>query len=91
MDNLMIPDTFTIGEKHTYFKSTHYKFIENDKIEEGTLLNTTYDNLDPSDYRLEKCGGNSFKTLEHTQIHIFYLDSEENAGDEDYVLFERDV
>ena len=38
MGNNMCPYTFAVGEKYTYFISTHYKFIENDKIEEGTLL-----------------------------------------------------
>ena len=92
MGNNMIPYTFAIGEKHTYFISTHYKFIGNDKIvEEGTFLNTTSGNLDPFDYHLQKCGENSFKTLEHTQIHSFYLDSEENTQDEDDVLVEEEV
>ena len=35
--NNMIPYTFAVGEKYTYFLSSHYKFIENDKIEEGTF------------------------------------------------------
>ena len=68
MGNNKIPYTFAIGEKNTYFISTHSKFVENDKIEEGTLLNATNDNLDPFDYHLKKCSGNSFITLEHTQI-----------------------
>ena len=33
----MIPYTFAVGENYTYFLSSHYKFIENDKIEEGTF------------------------------------------------------
>ena len=68
MGNNMIPFTFAIGEKYTYFISTHYKLIENDETEEGNLLNTTNNNLDPFDYHLEKCGENSFKTLERTQM-----------------------
>ena len=87
----MIPYTFAIGENYTNFVSTHNKFIENDKIEEGTLLDTTNGNLDPFDYHLGKCGENPFKTLEHTQIHSFYLDSDENVEDEDDVLVEEDV
>ena len=42
-------------------------------------------------YSIEKCGIDSFKTLEHTQIHSFYLDSEENAEYEDDVWVEEDV
>ena len=34
MGNNMIPFTFAIGEKYTYFISTHYKLIENDETEE---------------------------------------------------------
>ena len=41
MGNNMVPYTFAIGEKYTYFMSTDYKFIENNKIEEGALLNAT--------------------------------------------------
>ena len=90
MGNNMVPYTFAIGEKYTYFISTHYKFFENDKIEEGTSLNATNDSLDPFDNHLEKCGIDSFKVLEHTQIHSFYLDSEEDAEDGDDVLVEED-
>ena len=61
MGNNVIFYTFAIGEKYTYFISTYYKFAENDKIEEGTLLNATNDILGPFDYHLEKCGINSFK------------------------------
>ena len=71
--------------------STHYKFIENDKIDEGTLLNETNDSSHPFDYRLEKCGVNFFKTLEHSEIHTFYPlneEDEENGGDD---LAEEDV
>ena len=50
----MIPYTFAVGEKYTYFLYYRYKFIENDKIEEGTLLNATNTSLDPYDYHLEK-------------------------------------
>ena len=34
----MIPYTFAVGEKYTYFLSSHYKFIGNDKIEEGVFF-----------------------------------------------------
>ena len=33
----LIPTAMAVGEKYTYFISDHYKFIENNKIEEGTL------------------------------------------------------
>ena len=69
-----------------------YKFIEIDKIEEGTLLNRTNDSLDPFDYHHEKCGLDSFKTLQHTRIHTSWpRDDEEAVGDEDNVLFDEDL
>ena len=72
MANNMIPHAFMIGEKYTYFLYHHYKFIENDKIEENTLLTATNNSLDPYDYRLEKCGIDSFKKLERNLIHTFW-------------------
>ena len=54
MGNNMIPYTFAISEKYTYFISTHNKFIENGKIEEGTFLISSNDSLDPYDYHLKK-------------------------------------
>ena len=47
MGNNMCLSTNAVGEKNTYFISEIYKFFENGKIEEGTLLNATNDNLDP--------------------------------------------
>ena len=61
LGNNMCPHPFTVGEKYTYFISNHYKFIENDKIEEGTLLNGKNNNLDPFLYHLGKCV-DSFKS-----------------------------
>ena len=72
MGNNMIPHDFMIGERYTYFLYHRYKFIENDKIEEGTLLNVTNNSLDPFDYHLEKCSIDSFKKLEHCLIHSFW-------------------
>ena len=59
MGNNMIAFIFAVGDKNTYFLSSHYKFIENDKIEEGTLLNATNDILDPFLYLLGNCGVDS--------------------------------
>ena len=47
MGNNMCPSTIAVREKNTFFISDRYKFNENDKTEERTLLNTTNDNLDP--------------------------------------------
>ena len=79
-----------MGEKYTYFLSSHYKFIENDKIEEGTFLNATNNCVDPFDYRLEKCGVDSFKTLEHIQIHTCWPSFGEHEENEDDYLVEED-
>ena len=76
--------------KNTYFLSSHYNFIENDKIEEGTLLNATKNISDPFDYHPGKCGGDSFKTLEHSEIHTFYPHNEEDEEGEDGDLVEED-
>ena len=63
MGNNLITYTFAVGEKYTYFISTHYKFIEKDKIVEGTLLNPSIDSLDPYDYHLSRNGLDCFKKL----------------------------
>ena len=78
----MIPYAIMIGEKYTYFLDHHYKFIENNKIEEGTLLNTTNDSFDPYDYHLEKCGIDSFKKLERNLIHSFWPGNGEDIDDD---------
>ena len=84
MGNNVIPYNFAVREKYTYFLSSRYKFIQNKKMEEGILLNATNDSLEPFDYHLGKCGVDSFKTLEHSQIHTFYPheeDEENEVGD----------
>ena len=88
MGNNMIPYTLAVGEKYTYFLSSHYKFIENDRIEQGTLLNATNNSLNPYDYHVEKCGKNAFKKLEHTQIHTFWPGFEEHGNEDDYLVEE---
>ena len=67
--NNMVTYAIIIEQKYTYFIAHHYKVIENDKIEEGTLLNST--NGYPYDYLLNKCGVDSFKKLERSLIHTF--------------------
>ena len=84
--NNMIPYTFAVGEKYTYFLYDRYKFIENDKIEESTLLNATNGSFDPYDYHLEKCGIDSFKKLERSLIHRFWPGHGEDVDDDDLVV-----
>ena len=90
MGNNMCPYAIAIAEKFIYFKSIHYKIIENDKIEEGTLLKAANKSLDPFVYHLGKCGVNAFKTLERSQIHSFYLHIQDDGEDEVDVLVEED-
>ena len=90
MGNNMVPYAYAIGEKYTYFIYHRYKFIENDKIEEGTLLNRADGSLDPFDYHVEKCGVDFFKELERSLIHTCWPDNGEdidNGGDD---LVEKD-
>ena len=91
MGNNMVPYTIIIGERYTYFIARHCKFIENDKIEEGTLLNTTSPSLDPYDYHLEKCGIDSFKKLERNLIHSFWSAHGEDIENEEDDLVEEDI
>ena len=63
----MVPYAIIFGEKYTYFIAQYYKFIENNKIEEGTLLNTP----DLIDYHVEKRSINDFKNLERNLIHVY--------------------
>ena len=80
MANNIIPYTFAVGGKYTSFISTHYKIIENDKIEEGTLLHPSNNSLDPYDYHLSKNGLDCFKKLlECIRIHSSRLSME--SGD----------
>ena len=85
----MIPYTFAIGENYTYFLSSQYKFIENDKIQEGTLLNSSNDSLDPYEYHLSKNGLDCFKKLlECSRFHSNWLSME--CGDMEEII-EEDI
>ena len=80
MGNNIFPYAIMIGERYNYFLYYRYNFIENDKIEENTLLNATNDSLDPFDYHVEKCGIDSFKKLERSLIHTLYSSHGENEN-----------
>ena len=88
MGNNMIPFAIIIGEKFTYFIAHHYKVIENDRIEEGTLLNST--NGYPYDYHLDKCGVFSFKKLGRSLIQTCWPAHGENEENEDDISDEED-
>ena len=87
----MIPYTFAVGEIYTYFSSSNCKISENDKNEEGIFLKATSNGLDPFDYHEEKCGVDSLRKLEHTQIHICWPGFEEHEENEDEYLVEDDL
>ena len=87
MGNNMIPYPIVVGEKFTYFLYNRWKFLENDKIEEGTLLNRTNNSLDHFDYHVEKCCADSFKKLKCSLIHTYWPDREKEDDD----VVEEDV
>ena len=88
--NNIVPYAIVIGELYTYFLYNRYKFIENDKIEEGILLNATNNSLDPYVYHVEKCCFDAFKELEQTQINTCWPGFGEDIEDEDDGLVEED-
>ena len=61
MGNNTIPYASVIGEKFTYFLYHCCQFIENDKIEEGSLLNATNYDLDPYNLHVENVVKNLLK------------------------------
>ena len=87
MGNNMTPYAFVVGKNFTYFLYHRYKFMENYKIEEETLLNATNNSLDPYDYHPEKCGIESFKKLERSLFHTFWL----GVGEDDISDVEDEV
>ena len=91
MGNNMTPYAFVVGEKYTYILYHRYNIIQNDKIEEGTLLNATNTSLDPYGYHLEKCGTASLKKLEHGLIHTYWPGYGEDIENEDDALVEEDI
>ena len=90
MGNNMIPYTFVVGDRYTYFISTHYNYFENVKIQKGTLLHLSNDSMDPYDYHLSKNSLNCFKELlEYNQIHSFWPDMQ--SGDMEEIIEDEEV
>ena len=85
MGDNMCPFAIIIGEKYISFVAHQFKFIENNKIEEGGLFISS----DPIYYDLENCGVYSFKKLERNLIHTFWPvdgeDIEDEEGEEDAI------
>ena len=96
MGNNMCPYAVVIGGRYTYFIGNHYKFVENNKTEQGTLVNVTNDSLDPFDQHLEKCDGDSFKTIGRSLIHTYWPFEEggdlveEDEDDNDLIVGDED-
>ena len=81
MSNNMVPYAIILGEKYTNFLYHRYKMIENDKIEEGTLLNATNTSLDPYDLHVEICDFDAFKKLENELIHTSWPGHRDGDGE----------
>ena len=79
MGNNMVHYVIMVGKNYTYFTVHHYKFFGNNKIEEGTLL----DSPDPINYHVEKCGIVSFINLARSLIHTFWPGVGEDTENED--------
>ena len=60
MGDKMNPTPIAIRKNYTYFLSNHCKNAENDRIEEGTLVNDTPNSLESSDVRVFRCCENVF-------------------------------
>ena len=79
MGNNVCPYAIIIVEKNTYFIAHQYKFMENDKIKEGTLLTSP----DPIIYHIGKNRLDTFEKLERSLIHTFWPGVGENIENED--------
>ena len=89
--NKMTPYVFAVGSMYTLFISTHYSFIENDTIQNGMLLISSINGLDPHDYHFCKnvldC---SKKLLGCNRIHSSWP-GEECGSMEEIVENEQDI
>ena len=61
--NNLIPTSIAIGEKNPCLLSDYCKYIENDRIEERTFLNSTDNSVHPFDSHSLNCGQNVFKEI----------------------------
>ena len=57
---------------------------QGDKIEEGPLIGSTDDSLDPYDYHKSKCGGkNAFTKKRLEEFHLYHTIDEDDECIED--------
>ena len=68
----MVVYAVTLGEKKHIFLSDHYKIIENEKVEEKTLLNGNANSLYLFDYHVLKCSENTLTELRYEEIPSYY-------------------
>ena len=87
MCNNMIRAALAFRNKHRCFSSDLYKFIENETIEIGTLLNSTNSSLDPFGHHHSKYAEGAFKTMQCNQIHCFYPNEQAGKDDEEEDLW----
>ena len=71
--NNMVSFPIAVGGKYIYFLDNSWKFIETNKIEEGSLLNRTNNSIDPFEYHIERCGLNSFLKKENIVLFILVI------------------
>ena len=72
MGNNLIPYSIAIGDENICFLTPHFKFIRRDKIDYDKLLNTNEWSVDQYDYRLSKCGKDSFKRIRKNKFPSNY-------------------
>ena len=82
MRNNMIRIAIAVGKNYIYFIYDPYKIIENNKIEEGTLLNSTNDSVDPYDYHPLKRVEIAFEEVNFERIHTYYPNDDDDEEEE---------
>ena len=59
MGNIKMSYPLAMGKPNTHPLYNHFELIKNEKFEEGTLLGSTREWLDPYHYHASKCGKKS--------------------------------
>ena len=76
-------------EKYICYITDQYKIIENNKIEEGILINSSNDSVDPRDYHLLNCGENTFLKITIEKNRSFYKDDDQERNNEKVKVYNR--
>ena len=72
MDNNLISWYVATGGKYVFFITSHFKYVEKDKIDQSKLLDTDNDCVDPYIYHVPKRGEYSLKDIVLYKIHSNY-------------------